>query len=101
MKTLQKIALSALSLSALVGCGGTGTQNSNSGVNDTDYGDNYDPKNAVVDKQFIMGMGDLSWSEYSWTNTDWKKTHSLIKNLGVKSVRVWLHLDHVKPYHIQ
>lgn len=91
MKTLQKIALSALSLSALVGCGGTGTQGSDTSANHSKYGDNYDPKNAIVDKQFIMGMGDLSWSECSWTNTDWKKTHSLIKNLGVKSVRVWLH----------
>lgn len=88
MRRIQRIGLSALCLTALSACGGQG-----SGESSMDYGSNYDPQNAVVDKQYIMGMTDLSWSEHSWSETDWQATHSLMKNMGVKSVRVWLHCN--------
>lgn len=56
-----------------------------------DFGSNYDPENAMVDKSKIFGMCDLSWSDSSWSGINWEDEHQLIENLGAKSVRVWLH----------
>ena len=42
----------------------------------------------MVDKSLVFGMTDLSYQE---TETNYKYTHKLFKNLGVKSVRLWMH----------
>lgn len=44
----------------------------------------------VVDKTLIYGMTDLSYQE---DNTDYHYTHELFKNMGVKSVRIWMHCN--------
>ena len=87
---LKNALLGIACLTALCACGTNA-----GGTSSMDYGDHYDPKNAVVDKKFIFGMGDLSWSEKSWTEIDWQQTHALMNNLGVSSVRVWLHCNWV------
>ncbi len=43
-----------------------------------------------VDKTKIYGMTDLSYQE---TYTDYHYTHELFKNMGVKSVRIWMHCN--------
>lgn len=48
-----------------------------------------DNKN-FVDKSFIYGMTDLSYQE---NGVDYRFTHQLYKNMGVKSVRLWMHCN--------
>ena len=43
-----------------------------------------------VDKSLIFGMTDLSYQE---EGTDYRYTHQLFKNMGVKSVRLWMHCN--------
>lgn len=45
----------------------------------------------ISDKQYIYGMTDLSGQE----DVDYHYTHKLYKNMGVKSVRLWLHCNWV------
>lgn len=44
-----------------------------------------------VDKQFIYGMDDIYWQEYSWEGISYTLEHQLFKSLGVKSIRFWAH----------
>lgn len=46
-----------------------------------------------VDKSLIYGMTDLSYQEIGEQGTNYKYTHELFKNLGVKSVRIWMHCN--------
>lgn len=92
MKSKAKLLLGAACLSVLSSCAGSPSESSSS-QGAKAYGDNYNPENARADKGFIMGMGDLSWSENSWSGVDWQKTHELMDALGVKSTRVWLHCN--------
>jgi hypothetical protein len=85
-KKIASALLSCVSIFALAACQKGGVSSSS-----IDYGSNYDPKNAVVDKSKIFGMCDLGWSDYSWTGIAWKDEQQLIENLGAKSVRIWLH----------
>ena len=60
------------------------------------YGPNYKVENTTADKQYLYGMCDLVWSEYSWNPTnpiDYSTTAQLISNLGCKSVRNWMHCN--------
>ncbi len=60
------------------------------------YGPNYKEENTVADKKYLYGMCDLAWSEYSWNPTnpvDYTVTSKMIKNLGCKSVRNWMHCN--------
>ena len=51
-----------------------------------------EPKNDFnVDKQFIYGMDDIYWQEYSWEGISYTLEHQLFKSLGVKSIRFWAH----------
>lgn len=45
----------------------------------------------IANKQYIFGMTDLSGQE----DVDYHYTHKLYENLGVKSVRLWLHCNWV------
>lgn len=61
------------------------------------YGENFKMENTKANKEFVYGMGDLAWSEYSWnakgSQIDYKQTSKLMNAMGVKSVRVWLHCN--------
>ena len=60
------------------------------------YGPNYKEENTMVNKEYLYGMCDLAWSEYSWNPNnpiDYTVTSQLIKNLGCKSVRNWMHCN--------
>lgn len=61
------------------------------------YGENYKEENTMANKEYIYGMGDLAWSEYSWNpegkRIDYRQTSKLMNAMGVKSVRVWLHCN--------
>lgn len=59
------------------------------------YGKNYKVENTTADKQYLYGMCDLGWSEHSWNNPpiSHDMQAELYKNLGCKSVRVWLHCN--------
>ena len=60
------------------------------------YGPNYKEENTMANKEYLYGMCDLAWSEYSWNPTnpiDYTVTSKLIKNLGCKSVRNWMHCN--------
>ena len=60
------------------------------------YGSNYKVENTIADKDYLYGMCDLAWSEYSWNPTnpiDYTVTSQLISNLGCKSVRNWMHCN--------
>ena len=60
------------------------------------YGSNYKEENTVANKEYLYGMCDLAWSEYSWNPDnpiDYKVTAALIENLGCKSVRNWMHCN--------
>lgn len=60
------------------------------------YGPNYKEENTVAYKQYLYGMCDLAWSEYSWNPdnpADYTITSTLIENLGCKSVRNWMHCN--------
>ena len=60
------------------------------------YGPNYKEENTMANKEYLYGMCDLAWSEYSWNPNnpiDYTVTSQLIKNLGCKSVRNWMHCN--------
>lgn len=60
------------------------------------YGPNYKEENTVANKEYLYGMCDLAWSEYSWNPNnpiDFTVTSDLIENLGCKSVRNWMHCN--------
>ena len=60
------------------------------------YGPNYKEENTMANKEYLYGMCDLAWSEYSWNPNnpiDYTITSQLIKNLGCKSVRNWMHCN--------
>ena len=61
----------------LTGCNNTSESESNRG----DFN---------VDKSYVFGMTDLSYQE---EGTDYKYTHKLFKNMGVTSVRIWMHCN--------
>lgn len=43
-----------------------------------------------VDKSYVYGMTDLSFQE---VGTNYKYTHQLFENMGVTSVRLWMHCN--------
>lgn len=55
-----------------------------------DYGDNYKVENTTADTQYLYGMCNLAWEE---PNIDASKTAQLMANMGVKSVRMWMHCN--------
>lgn len=61
----------------------------------TDFGDNYKEENSIANKKYLYGMCDIAWSDVSWKNPsiDHKIQAQLLNNLGVKSVRTWLHCN--------
>lgn len=94
MNKLAKISLLSLMLASFVSC----TTNNESSINYQEkYGDNFKIENTTANKEYIYGMGDLAWSEYSWNpegkKIDYKQTSKLMNTMGVKSVRVWLHCN--------
>lgn len=50
-----------------------------------------DPTGGLeVNKSLVFGITDLSYQE---EGTDFRYTHQLFKNMGVKSVRIWMHCN--------
>lgn len=87
------MALSTIMLTSLTGC-----KNVEPSVDYQEkYGENFNIENTKANKEFVYGMGDLAWSEYSWNaegkKIDYKQTSKLMNAMGVKSVRVWLHCN--------
>ncbi len=74
------------------GCGGSESSQSSSGSRPSGYGDNYKVENTVADQKYLFGIGNLIGEE---TGVDDQVTGELIKNLGAKSVRIWMHFSWV------
>lgn len=87
----------AIPLLATLLCCSCNNVSTSSDISDLEkmYGKNYKVENTIVDKQNLYGMCDLGWSEHSWNNPPISHDQQveLYKNLGVKSVRVWLHCN--------
>ncbi len=48
-----------------------------------------------VNKDYLYGITDISFEEYTWSQIDYKFAHKLFSNLGVTSVRFWAHATEV------
>lgn len=55
-----------------------------------DYGTNYKVENTTADTGYLYGMCNLAWEE---PEIDAAKTAELMANMGVKSVRMWMHCN--------
>lgn len=54
------------------------------------YGPNYKVENETADAQYLYGMCNLAWQE---PGIDPDVTAQLVANMGVKSVRMWMHCN--------
>ena len=80
MSKFKKISALLLGISmVLTGCGNPGPASESESIGGLE-----------VDKSLVFGMTDLSYQE---EGTDYRYTHRLFKNMGVKSVRLWMHCD--------
>lgn len=55
------------------------------------YGENYYEENTKANQEYLFGMGHIGWSNYDWEGIDYKISTQLMNNMGVKSVRNWMH----------
>lgn len=79
-----------------VGCNKTNTkpiETDDTLVNLLRYGPNYDPNNAHVDHSNLYGMGYLFFERRN--EIDGSVALQAMKNLGVKSYRVWMHFSYM------
>jgi hypothetical protein len=106
MKTARLLLGLILFSGILVSCGDTSSISvssseasvspSTSTLSDLErWGPNYHVENTRADKKYIYGMDDKAWSDQSWLNIDYKYQNQLIKNLGAKSIRNWMHFNWV------
>ncbi len=73
-----------LALTTLFGCGGGGKKN---------YGQWYDKKNEKADQSYLFGICGGLWQGVNWYHIPWEESIELYNNLGVKSVRNWMHVN--------
>ncbi|HEY8443708.1 MAG TPA: hypothetical protein VIL24_02795 [Clostridia bacterium] len=57
------------------------------------YGPNYRKELETADQQYLYGMCHGAYSDYAWRGIDYVKGMQLIKNMGAKSVRFWMHCN--------
>ena len=93
----KALILSLLSSVLLASCNNTNNNDSESVTIDylEKYGPNYKEENTIANKEYLYGMCDLAWSDVKWNvpSIDHKVQAQLINNLGVKSVRNWMHCN--------
>lgn len=64
------------------------------------YGENYKEENTLVNQEYLAGMCYLFWERQNEIN--YREALKAIKNLGVKSLRTWMHFKYFMsdPYTI-
>ena len=92
MKKILLSCLLILLLYATVSCNDT----SDDVMNNMDvllYGSNYKFENTQVNHEYLAGMGTLFWERKE--NIDYNQALIAMKNLGVKSLRTWIHFKYL------
>ncbi len=60
------------------------------------WGENYHPENEKADQSFLYGMCYITPSiEYDWNRNDPEKVYQLMDNMGVTSLRHWIHMGDI------
>ena len=82
IKKLALILAAVVCLSGLFACGGNDAEK---------YGPNYRKELEDADQSYLYGMCYIAYEGFKWNNVDYKKSFELMHNLGVKSLRNWMH----------
>ncbi len=86
------LALTAVLLLTCTACVQSGDTKDPAAENLIKYGSNYRPELETPDEGYLYGMCYLVWEKRN--TIDYKKGLELMNNLGVKSLRHWMHFNY-------
>ncbi len=90
------LCLSLILLVSLAGCGGLSEEEKQARLDRAKYGEWYKKSNTVPDQSYLYGMCVLPHEHTSDSPAfPWDIATELCNNLGVKSIRTWLHFQYV------
>ncbi len=83
-------------VTTLGGCKSSNQDDLQAKLDRANYGAWYRKENTTADQSYLFGMCGIV-EEHTWDNPDfsWSLATELCKNLGVKSIRTWLHFQYV------
>jgi hypothetical protein len=84
------LILSLIMLFTLAACA---SEEDNSESDLIKYGPNYKKSLETANQEYLYGMCHSGYSSYAWRGIDYVTSTQLIKNLGAKSVRIWMHCN--------
>jgi len=95
MKTLAniKIICTILLLLFVTNCNSNTTTSEDTKMNLIKYGENYKPELEKANQEYLFGMDYLSYEWYT-RGVDYEKGYKLLSNMGVKSIRNWMHFGY-------